>query len=362
MRIELQPRLNPPRWIGIAAPVAAVAVALLIGGAIVASLGKSPLDAFRVYFVDPLTQDWSLEALAVKASPLVLIATGLCFCFRANLWNIGAEGQFVVGGACGGALALATHGADHAGPLGGSWILPAMLLLGVLGGAAYALIPAVLRVALGVNEILSSLMLVYVAELGLDYLVRGPWRDPAGFNFPVSVNFDPDATLPSLIDGASLHAGVLITLLVVVGAALVFSRTMFGYEIRCVGAAPRAARFAGFDENRLTLLVFALSGGLAGLAGVMEVSGQIGQLQPSISPGYGFTAIIVAYLGRLQPVGVLVAGLVLALTYVGGEGAQIALKLPLDVTKAFQGILLVCVLGADVATRYRVRIVGRVMA
>ncbi len=362
MHIELQPRLDPPRWIGLAAPVAAFAVALLIGGVIVAALGKSPFDAFRVYFVDPLTQDWSLAALAVKASPLVLIAVGLCFCFRANLWNIGAEGQFVVGGACGGALALATQGVDHTGPLGGAWILPAMLVLGIVGGALYALIPAVLRVVLGVNEILSSLMLVYVAGLGLDYLVRGPWRDPAGFNFPVTVNFDPDATLPGLIDGVSLHAGVLVTLAVVAAAALVFSRTMFGYEIRTIGAAPRAARFSGFSETRLTLAVFALSGGLAGLAGVMEVSGQIGQLQPSISPGYGFTAIIVAYLGRLQPVGVLVAGLVLALTYVGGEGAQIALKLPLDVTKAFQGVLLVCVLGADVVTRYRVRIVGRVLA
>ena len=362
MRIELQPRLDPPWWLGAMAPVAAFAVALLVGGAIVAALGKSPPAAFRVYFVEPLTQDWSLEALAVKASPLVMIAVGLCFCFRANRWNIGAEGQFVAGGALGGALALATHGVDHAGPLGGAWILPAMLALGVLGGAAYALIPAVLRVALGVNEILSSLMLVYVAGLGLDYLVRGPWRDPAGFNFPVSVNFDSEATLPSLVDGASLHAGVVITLVVVVVAALIFSRTLFGFEIRCIGAAPRAARFSGFSENRLTLAVFALSGGLAGLAGVMEVSGQIGQLQPSISPGYGFTAIIVAYLGRLQPLGALLAGLVLALTYVGGEGAQIALKLPLDVTKAFQGILLICVLGADVATRYRVRLVGRVMA
>ncbi|WP_237480099.1 ABC transporter permease [Lichenibacterium dinghuense] len=362
MRIELQPRLDPPRWLGLAAPVAAFALALLVGGVLVAALGRSPLDAFRVYFVDPLTQDWSLAALAVKASPLVMIAVGLCFCFRANLWNIGAEGQFVVGGACGGALALATHGVDHMGPLGGAWILPALLALGAIGGALYALIPALLRVALGVNEILSSLMLVYVAGLGLDYLVRGPWRDPAGFNFPVSVNFDPEATLPNLVDGLSLHAGVLITLAVVVLAALVFSRTLFGYEIRCVGAAPRAARFSGFSERRLTLLVFALSGGLAGLAGAIEVAGPIGQLQPSISPGYGFTAIIVAYLGRLQPVGVLVAGLVLALTYVGGEGAQIALKLPLDVTKAFQGVLLVCVLGADVATRYQVRIIGRVMA
>lgn len=362
MHIELQPRLDPPRWLGLAAPVAALAVALVIGGLIVAILGRSPIEAFRVYFVDPLTQDWSLEALAVKASPLVLIAVGLCFCFRANLWNIGAEGQFIAGGALGGALALATHGLDQTGPLGGAWILPAMLALGVLGGALYALIPALLLVTLGVSEILTSLMLVYVARLGLDYLVRGPWRDPHGFNFPVSVNFDPDATLPSLIPGGSLHAGVLVTLVVTLLSAVVFARTMLGYEIRVVGAAPRAARFAGFDERKLALAAFAVSGGLAGLAGIMEVSGQIGQLQPSISPGYGFTAIIVAFLGRLQPMGVLVAGLVLALTYVGGEGAQIALKLPLDVTTAFQGILLICVLGADVVTRYRVRLVGRVPA
>ena len=265
----------------------------------------------------------------------------------------------MAGGALGGALALATHGVEHTGPLGGAWIVPGMMALGALGGALYAMIPAVLLAALGVSEILTSLMLVYVAQLALDYLVRGPWRDPAGFNFPVTVTFDPEATLPSLSDAVQIHAGVLITLVVVAIAAVVFTRTMFGYEIRVVGSAPRAARFSGFSEKKLALGVFALSGGLAGLAGVVEVSGQINQLQPSISPGYGFTAIIVAFLGRLQPVGILVAGLVLALTYVGGEGAQVALKLPLDVTTAFQGILLVCVLAADVVTRYRIRLVGR---
>jgi simple sugar transport system permease protein len=213
-------------------------------------------------------------------------------------------------------------------------------------------------VGLGVSEILSSLMLVYVARLGLDYLVRGPWRDPAGFNFPVSVTFDPPASLPILIDGGRLHAGVLITLAAVVIAAVVFGRTLFGFEIRLVGSAPRAARFAGFSENRLILVAFALSGGLAGLAGIIEVSGVIGQLQPSISPGYGFTAIIVAFLGRLAPGGILMAGVILALTDVGGEGAQIALKLPLDVTTTFQGVLLICVLAADVFTRYHVRLVG----
>ncbi len=357
MRIELQAREVPPRWLAVAAPLGALALALALGGLIVALEGRSPAQAFLVYFVEPLVHGWSLEEVAVKASPLVLIAVGLAFCFRANVWNIGAEGQFIAGGALGGALALATHDGAYQGTFGGGWVLPAMLLLGVLGGAAYALVPAVLRVTLGVSEILTSLMLVYVARLALDYLVRGPWRDPQGFNFPVSVTFDPEATLPMLVEGGRLHAGVLVTVAAVVVASVVFGRTLFGFEVRLVGAAPRAARFSGFSEGRLTVLVFAISGGLAGLAGVAEVAGQIGQLQPSISPGYGFTAIIVAFLGRLSPPGILLGGLVLALSYVGGEAAQIALKLPLDVTTTFQGLLLICVLGADVLTRYRVRLI-----
>ncbi|UDL95202.1 ABC transporter permease [Lichenihabitans sp. PAMC28606] len=357
MRIDLEPRAEPSRWASIAAPVVALLLAIAIGGVVVALLGKSPVQAFSVYFIDPLSASWSLQALAVKASPLILIAVGLSFCFRANLWNIGAEGQFIVGGALGGWLALATHDGAYQQSLGGWWILPAMMLLGIVGGALYAMIPAILRVTLGVSEILSSLMLVYIAGYGLDYLVRGPWRDPQGFNFPVSVTFDPEATLPSLIAEGRLHAGVLLTLAAVLIASVVLAKTMFGYEVRLFGAAPKAARFAGFSERTITLAVFAISGGLAGLAGIIEVSGQINQLQPSISPGYGFTAIIVAFLGRLAPFGILLAGLVLALTFIGGEGAQVAMKLPLDLTSAFQGILLMCVLAADVFTRYRVRIV-----
>ena len=328
--------------------------AMLIGGALVAALGKSPVQAFFVYFVNPLMESWSLQELAVKASPLVLIAVGLCFCFRANLWNIGAEGQFIMGGAMGGWIALLTQGGAGQGTFGSFWILPAMLIVGALAGMAYALIPALLRVWLGVSEILTSLMLVYIAQLFLDYMVRGPWRDPKGFNFPVSANFDAEATLPLLFDGGRLHAGVVIALVIAIVAAVVFSKSLFGYEVRLVGAAPRAARFAGFDDKKLTLTVFAISGALAGLAGICEVSGQIGQLQPSISPGYGFTAIIVAFLGRLSPIGIVLAGLVLALTYIGGESAQVLMKLPFFLTGAFQGILLMCVLAADVFTRYRI--------
>jgi simple sugar transport system permease protein len=234
-----------------------------------------------------------------------------------------------------------------------------MLLLGIAGGALYGLIPAFLKTRFGVSEILTSLMLVYVAQLILDYLVRGPWRDPKGFNFPQSVTFDAAATLPPVVEASRVHWGAVFAAVAVVATAVILGRTLFGYRLKLTGDAPRAARFAGFSARTTTLAVFAISGGLAGLAGIAEVSGQIGQLQPSISPGYGFTAITVAFLGRLNPIGILVAALVVALTFIGGESAQILLKLPLDLTQAFQGILLLCVLAADALVSYRMRFVTR---
>jgi len=280
-----------------------------------------------------------------------MIAVGLSLCYIANIWNIGAEGQFVAGAVAGSWLAVETNGADV-----GHWVLPAMLLLGALGGALYAMIPAICRVRFGASEILTSLMLVYVADLGMDYLVRGPWRDPHGLNFPTTADFDAVATVPTLIEGGRLHAGTIIALIMVMLIAVLLGRTIMGYEIRLVGAAPRAARFSGFNADRLVLFTFAVSGALAGLAGIIEVAGPIGHLQPGISPGYGFTAIIVAFLGRLNPVGILVAGLFLALTFIGGEEAQIALKVPLDLTKVFQGILLFYVLACDSMIVYRIRL------
>jgi simple sugar transport system permease protein len=257
----------------------------------------------------------------------------------------------VVGAVCGSWLAVATNGTGV-----GHWVLPVMLLLGALGGALYAMIPAICRVYFGASEILTSLMLVYVADLGMDYLVRGPWRDPHGLNFPTTADFDPVATVPTLVEGGRLHAGVVVTLIMVMVIAVLLGRTIMGFEIRLVGAAPKAARFSGFNADRLVLVTFAVSGALAGLAGIIEVAGPIGHLQPGISPGYGFTAIIVAFLGRLNPVGILVAGLFLALTFIGGEVAQITLKVPLDLTKVFQGILLFYVLACDSLIIYRIRI------
>jgi len=351
MRLELVPRSSVSPALRALAPVLAFVVAFLIAGLVVWILGRSPIAAFKVYVSDPLQDPWALQELVVKATPMALIAIGLSYCFRANLWNIGAEGQYVMGAIFGGWLALATHGTEA-----GAWMLPAMLALGILGGALYGLIPAFLKTRFGVNEILTSLMLVYVAQLLLDYLARGPWRDPKGFNFPQSVTFDPAATLPPLFESGRVHYGAIFALCAILVTALVLGYTLFGYRLRLTGDAPRAARFAGFSPKATTLAVFAISGGLAGLAGITEVSGQIGQLQPTISPGYGFTAITIAFLGRLHPLGILFASLVVALTFIGGESAQILLKLPLDLTTAFQGILLLCVLAADAMVSYRIRV------
>ncbi len=351
MRLVLERRTEQSVAVALLSPLLAVALTLVTGAILFAVLGKPPLEALRVYFLDPLTEPWALQEMAVKATPLVLIAVGLSLCYLANVWNIGAEGQFIIGAVAGGGIAVATHGTDA-----GYWVLPAMLLVGAAAGAAYALIPALCKVRFGASEILVSLMLVYVAELVLDYLSRGPWRDPKGYNFPTTAAFDPVAVMPTFTEGSRLHLGSVLAVLVVIAAAILLRNTLKGFEIRLVGAAPKAARFAGFDDRMLVLVVFAVSGALAGFAGVVEVSATVGHLQPSISPGYGFTAIIVAFLGRLNPVGILIAALFLALTFIGGESAQISLKVPLDVTKVFQGILLFYVLACDTLILYRFRL------
>ena len=336
----------------LASPLIAVALTLATGAVLFALLGKPPVEALKIYFLDPLTDPWSLQEIVVKATPLVLIAVGLSLCYLANTWNIGAEGQFLIGAICGGWLAVKTHGTDA-----GFWVLPAMLLLGALGGALYALIPALFKVRFGASEILTSLMLVYVAELLLDYLVRGPWRDPKGFNFPTTAEFDAVATMPILIEGSRLHFGAIIALLVVIWATVVLGRTLQG--LRDQAGRRRAARRAlrGLQrqdaDGRDVRWSPARSRDLPASSRWRRPSNH---LQPNISPGYGFTAIIVAFLGRLNPVGILIAALFLALTFIGGESAQISLKVPLDLTRVFQGILLFYVLACDTLILYRFRL------
>ncbi|HEY5598432.1 MAG TPA: ABC transporter permease, partial [Kiloniellales bacterium] len=279
-----------------------------------------------------------------------MIGVGLALGFRANVWNIGAEGQLTCGAIAAGGVALALWGHE------GIWILPLMCAAGLAGGALYAAIPAFLKTRFDVNEILTSLMLTYVATLFLSALVYGPWKDPAGFNFPQSRMFTDAAVLPILMDGTRLHVGSVVALLIAVAGWVLMSFTIIGFQIRVVGQAPAAARFAGFSRSRLIWFCLLVSGGLAGLAGTFEIAGPIGQLVPVISPGYGFTAIIVAFLGRLHPLGIILAGLVMALSYIGGENAQVEVGLPQSVTGVFQGLLLFFLLASDFVVRYRVRL------
>jgi simple sugar transport system permease protein len=345
---RIEARGQPSQRMLLLTPLLAIALTVVSGFCLFALLGHDPLAALYHFFVSPVTSTYGVAELVVKATPLILIATGLSIGFRANVWNIGAEGQLTVGAIAGGGLALWLY--DSGSPL----VLPAMLAAGALGGMAWAAIPAFLRTRCNVNEILTSLMLTYVALLLLSLLVHGPWRDPAGFNFPQSRMFSMAATMPVLLDGTRLHLGALLALAAALGAWIMLGRTLIGFQVKVVGAAPAAAGFAGFSQKRMVWLSLLAGGGLAGLAGIGEVAGPIGQLVPVISPGYGFTAIIVAFVGRLHPLGVIAAGLVMALSYIGGENAQIAVGLPIAVTGVFQGMLLFFLLACDVLVRYRI--------
>jgi simple sugar transport system permease protein len=330
---------------------------VLAGAILFTLLGKDPILALYTYFIDPLTEVWSLHELAIKAAPLILIAVGLSVCFISNNWNIGAEGQFVIGAIFGSSVPILFPGFQNAA------LLPVMLVMGALGGAAYAFIPAFLKARFNTNEILTSLMLVYVAQLFLDWLVRGPWRDPGAMNFPQAVRFSSAATLPELYPSAGrANLGIVFAVVAAIIVWIILSKALKGFELRVIGQSPRAGRFAGFSTSQTVIFAFLVSGALAGLAGISEVSGAIGRLQPQISPGYGFAAIIVAFLGRLNPLGIVAAGFVLALSYLGGEAAQIAVGVTDKTVRAFQGMLLFFVLACDTLIRYRVRFVFNTLA
>ena len=346
---RLERRPQPSAVMRIAAPAVASAAMLVTGLIAFAFLGQSPLGASYAYFVEPVTTLYGLGELLLKATPLMLCALGLALGFRANVWNIGAEGQFTLGAICGGGVAL--YWAPHLGAAA----IPGMLVAGAVGGMAWAAIPAWLRTRFNTSEILVSLMLVYISQLLLSWLVRAPWRDPAGFNFPQSRVFDDALALPTLFEGARANIGFILAL-VLAGASWFFSsKTFAGFRMEVAGLAPAAAEYAGFSGKRNIWLALLMSGAAAGLAGVCEVAGPIGRLQPSISPGYGFAAIIVAFVGRLHPFGIVLASLLMSLLYLGGESVQLELQLPSAVTGLFQGTLLFYLLAADLFVRFRLR-------
>jgi simple sugar transport system permease protein len=348
MAIRIEPRREVSRTLLYLTPLLAVALTVLAGFFIFLFMGYDPLITLYHFFVSPVTSFYGLSELGVKAAPLIMIAVGLALGFRANIWNIGAEGQLTMGAIAGSVVALAFWEVE------GFWILPLMCLAGIAGGMAYAAIPAFLKTRFDVNEILTSLMLTYVATLFLSILVYGPLRDPMGFNFPQSRMFSESAVLPIILAGTRLHLGALVALLVAVAGWIALMRTVIGFEMRVVGLAPAAAAYGGFSRKRTIWLCLLASGGLAGLAGLFEVAGPIGQLIPQLTPGYGFTAIIVAFLGRLHPLGIIAAGLLMALSYIGGENAQVEVGLPQAVTGVFQGLLLFILLATDFLPKFRI--------
>ncbi|KQU97547.1 ABC transporter permease [Devosia sp. Root105] len=351
MRIKLEKRQEPSKLMQVVTPIASVLLTMLVGVVVFDLLGIDGQRAVIDIFLTPLLASYKWQDVAVKAAPLIIIALGLSIGNRANVWNIGAEGQYIIGALCAAGVGIA------AGTAGGPIIIVTMILAGMVGGSAWAAVPAALRTRFGVNEILSSLMLTYVALQVLSYLVGGPWKDPNGRNFPATAPLQPDQTLPILFSGTTVHLGVAIAVVLPFVFWLLMSRSVFGYQIRVVGSAPNAARHGGFDGNQTVWLAMLIGGGMAGLAGALEFAGSLKAINLGFPSGYGFTAIIVSFLGRLHPIGCLIAGIVLAVTYVGGQVAQTTVHIPNATAGIFQAMMLFFILASDIFVRYRVRFI-----
>jgi ABC-type uncharacterized transport system permease subunit len=347
--LRLEARAEPSRAMSIASPLIALAITVVIGTLLFVLLGKDPLRGLAVFFVEPVRGVYALTELAMKATPLLLIALGLAVCFRSNVWNIGAEGQFIVG-------AIAASGvAMMATKTTGAWFFLPVLAGGVLGGMLWAAIVAFLRDRFNANEILVSLMLVYVAEQLLNYFVYGPWKDPAGYNFPQTITFLKSTQVPRLFAAYRVNVGAIGALVAVAAFWVLLFRTYAGFQLQVGGLAPAAARYAGFSSRIALWTALLLSGGMAGLAGGLEVAGPLGQLTPHVPAGYGFAAIIVAFVGRLHPLGIVFSAILMSMFYIGGELAQSRLGLPKSLTGVFQGLLLFTLLACDTLIAYRIR-------
>lgn len=353
-KLELRPASS--QVMAYFSPVFALLLTVFFGGLLFLALGKNPLTALQVFLLEPLRNASTIADLLLKTTPLVLCALGLSVCYRANIWNIGAEGQLIAGGLAAGATILFfDQGIPGISNISGGLVLLLATLAGVAGGAAWASVTALLRDRFNANEILVSLMLTYIAQLLLMYAVNGPLKDPNGMNFPQSKVFSSEFLLPHLFNGSRLHIGFLVMLVASGGMAIFIYRSFAGFRLTVGGLAPLAARYAGFSSRKALWTSLLISGGFAGMAGAFEVAGPIGQVLPSISPGYGFAAIIVAFIGRLNPIGTIFGGLVLSLFYLGGEMAQSRLGLPSAITGLFQGMLLFMLLACDTLINYRLR-------
>jgi ABC-type uncharacterized transport system permease subunit len=351
--LKLERRPQPSELWRYGSPVLALILTVALGIGLFVLLGKDPVRGLQMFFWEPLKSAYALGELMVKATPLLIIALGLAVAYRSNVWNIGAEGQFVIGAVAASGVALLADKET------GRWIVVAVVLAGMLGGMCWAGLVAWLKDRFHANEILVSLMLVYVADMVLGYLVYGPWKDPAGYNFPQSKAFETVAQIPRLMSGSRVSAGLILALIGVVAVWIFLFRTRAGFAQQVGGLAPAAARYAGYSSSKALWIALMVSGGAAGLAGALEVAGPIGQLTPYVPAGYGFAAIIVAYVGRLHPVGMVFSAVLMSMFYIGGELAQSRMGLPKSITGVFQGLLLFTLLACDTMMTYRLRWQGR---
>tara|TARA_X000000950_G_scaffold127935_1_gene159907 strand:+ start:123 stop:1199 length:1077 start_codon:yes stop_codon:yes gene_type:complete len=352
--ITFTPRDKISNYWTLIGPILSIFLTIAFGLLIFTFLGFDPTETLYQIFISPFSRIDRISDILVKSCPLIIVGIGLMFCFRANVWNIGAEGQFIMGTLLAGSFALLFPNVET------KLLIICMMFIGFIGGALWAFIPAILKTRLNVNEILVTLMLVYVAMLFIDFIVRGPLRDPMSFGFPLSKPY-PDGALinkisfPGIGYLGQLHYGILFIIFLIPLSWIFINKTLGGFQINVLGSAPKAARFAGFSQDKITMTVLLLAGGLAGVAGVIEVSANIGQLQPEVSFGYGFTAIIVAFLGRLSPVGILIAGIIIATVKLGADNAQMTMGVPKVVTGLFEGILLFFLLTGETLQKYKIK-------
>jgi len=348
--VKFEKRLNPSVAMNVAVPLFSVLLAFLVGAVFLALTGREPVEVYEAMFKGALGSSYGLSETIVKAIPLMLCALGISAAFRMQLWNIGAEGQFYMGAFAASSLPLTF-------PDLSAWLmLPGMLVFGCVAGGLWGLVPAVLRARWKVNEIITTLMLNYIAILWVDYLVYGPWKDPKGFNFPLSAKFPASAALPTFGD-SRIHVGLLLAILLAILFWVVFEKSRWGYEIKVIGSSEQAARYAGMDIKANVYKIMLLSGAVCGLAGMAEVSGIVGRLQPNLSPGYGYTAIIVAWLSKLHPAAILVVAVLFGALQVGGFFVQ-TMGVPASVASMLQGAVLFFVVGGEFLTKYRI-VVGR---
>lgn len=350
MLLSLEPRTQQSRAMLLLSPLLAGLLTLISGAILFSALGHDPLATFHTLLIEPISDFYGVSELLIKALPILLCAFGLAVAYQARIWNIGAEGQLLLGALVGSALAVNIIDWES------RWALVWVLAVGTLAGALWGGLAAWLRTQFNANEILTTIMLNYIALNLLLFFVHGPLKDPNGFSFPESAMFGDASRLPQLFEDGRVHIGVYFALFALVAVGVLLYRSFLGFQIKVLGLDKRAAGFVGFREKRLVWLALLISGGLAGLAGVSEVTGPIGQLVPQVSPGYGYAAITVAFLGRLNPLGILAAGLLMALLYLGGENAQMNLNLPQSLTELFQGMMLFYLLACDVLILYRVRL------